>query len=154
MSEVPIRVWRVGRNSDSQYLVILCDDGDMLLPMTIGPCEALAIWSALRPRQAPAVLGRPGTHDLLCALIERLGGRLLKVVIDDLWNQVYYAKLHLAVNGEVLAVDARPSDSIALALRLGAPLFAAASVLEAARQEEEPPPDAAQPGPGPDSEGL
>jgi bifunctional DNase/RNase len=139
MSEVPVRVWRVGRNSDSQYLLILCDDGDTLLPMTIGPCEAVAIWSVLRPGRVQAAGRRPATHDLLCALIERLGGRLTKVVIDDLWNQVYYAKLHLAVDGEVLTIDARPSDSIALALRAGAPLFASDSVLEAAREGEEQP---------------
>ena len=130
---MPIRVWRVGRNSDAHYLLILRDHSGALLPMTIGPCEALAIWAMLHPRKEMAGARQSRTHDLLCALIERLGGRLVKVVIDDLWNQVYYAKLHLAVDGKTLTVDARPSDSVAIALRLGAPLFASPSVLDAAQ---------------------
>lgn len=131
VSEVPVRVWRVGRNPEAHYLLILRDGSGALLPMTIGPCEALAIWAMLHPgREAPGAR-QSRTHDLLCSLIERLGGRLVKVVIDDLWNQVYYAKLHLAVDGKMLTVDARPSDSVAIALRLGAPLFASPSVLDA-----------------------
>jgi len=74
----------------------------------------------------------------VCALVERLGARLTKVVIDDLWNEVYYAKLHLALNGETVAVDSRPSDAIAIALRLGAPLYASPSVLDAALEKGEP----------------
>lgn len=124
----------MGRNSDSQYLLVLRDDVAHLLPMTIGPCEAYSIWSVLRPDDHPR---RQMSHDLLCTFIKRLGGRLVKVVIDDLWNKVYYAKLHIAVDGEVMTVDARPSDGIAVALRLDAPLFAAASVLAAAVEPEE-----------------
>lgn len=141
MSEIPIRVWRVGRNSDSQYLLILRDDQGSALPMTIGPCEAASIWSVLRPQSKPASRRRPATHDLLCSLIEHLGGRLAKVVIDDLWNEVYYAKLHLVVDGKTLSVDTRPSDAVAIALRLDAPLFAAPSVLEAANGTGESPED-------------
>ena len=134
MSEVRVRVWRVGRNSDSQYLLLLRDDLAHLLPMVIGPCEAASIWSVLRTDSGSR---RPMTHDLLCALITRLGGRLVKVVIDDLWNSVYYAKLHIAVDGEALTVDARPSDGVAVALRMDAPLFATSSVLAAASGPEE-----------------
>jgi hypothetical protein len=106
--------------------------------MTIGPCEAIAIWSVLRTTDEPPPPRRPAAHDLLCALIERLGARLIKVVIDDLWNEVYYAKLHLQLDGETLAVDSRPSDAIAIALRMGAPLFAAPAVLAAAGGKESP----------------
>jgi bifunctional DNase/RNase len=140
MSEVRVHVWRVGRNSDSQYLLVLRDDLAHLLPMVIGPCEALSIWSVLRP---PSGSRRPTTHDLLCALIERLGGKLVRVVIDDLWNKVYYAKLHIAVDGQLVTVDARPSDSVAVALRMNAPLFAADSVVAATDGPDEqcdPPP--------------
>jgi len=146
VNEVPVRVWRVGRSSESRYLLVLRDDSGAVLPMAIGPCEAVAIWAALR-RQAEeeAEPPAPGTHDLLCALIERLGGRLTKVVIDDLWNQKYYAKLHVARNGEVLTIDARPSDSVAMGLRANVPLFAAPSVLEAANADEDADQDAAPP---------
>ncbi len=131
---MPVRVWRVGRNSDSQYLLVLQGESAQALPMVIGPCEAMAIWSMLQEREEPA--RRPMTHDLLRDLIKRLGGRVVKVVIDDLWNGVYYAKLHLAVDGEVVTVDARPSDAVAVALRTEAPLFATESVLAAATEPE------------------
>ena len=135
MSEVRVEVWRLSRTSDSQYLLILRDHSRQALPMVIGPCEAMAIWRALRTHRPP----EPAmTHDLLRELIERLGGRLVKVVIDDLWNGIYFAKLHLAVDGEALAVDARPSDAVAVALRMNAPLFASESVLLAAESPDEP----------------
>ena len=128
MSEVPVTAWKIGQSSDSLYLLILRDDSGNLLPMSIGACEALAIWSVMHREQGEA-LG-PMTHDLLSDLIDKLGGRLVKVLIDDVWNTVYYAKLHLAVDGEVMTVDARPSDAIAVALRANAPLFASDSVME------------------------
>lgn len=134
MSEVRVHVWRVGRNSDSHYLLVLRDDFANLLPMAIGPCEALSIWRVLRPSSGSR---RPTTHDLLCSLVERLGGKLVKVVIDDLWNKVYYAKLHIAMDGQLVTVDARPSDSIAVALRMDAPLFAVDSVVAAADGTDE-----------------
>jgi len=137
MTEVPVRVWRVGRSSESRYLVVLRDGSGAVLPMTIGPCEAIAIWAAMRDRDAESGPYVSGTHDLLCALIERLGGRLTKIVIDDLWNEVYYAKLHVARDGQTLTIDARPSDSVAVALRTKAPLFVVADVLEAANAPQD-----------------
>ena len=143
MSEVRVRVWRVEPRSQSQFLLILLDDNQELLPMTIGLCEAMAIESVVRRRSAKR---RPAmTHDLLGAFITRLGGRLVKVVIDDLWNKVYYAKLHIAVDGQIVTVDARPSDAVAIALRMEAPLYATESVIEAAN-EPEPPFDVEEPG--------
>jgi hypothetical protein len=136
MSEVRVRVWRVEPRSSSQFLLILLDENQDLLPMTIGLCEAMAIESVVRRRSAAR---RPGmTHDLLGAFITRLGGRLVKVVIDDLWNKVYYAKLHIAVDGEIVTVDARPSDAVAIALRTDAPLYATESVMAAANEPEPP----------------
>src|SRR5574340_299261 len=137
MGDIPVRVWRVGRNSESTYLLVLRDDAGSALPMTIGPCEAIAIWSALSHTEEQEIFEGPGTHDLLCARIETMGCRLTKVVIDDLWNEVYYAKLHLALDGQTMTVDARPSDSVALALRAQAPLYVSSTVMEAAGQAEE-----------------
>lgn len=144
MSEVRVRVLRVGRNSDSQYLLVLQDDANQLLPMVIGPCEAMAIWSLLRAKGKGAVSRRPTTYDLVSRLVEGLGGRVTKVVIDDLWNGVYYAKIHMAVGEEVRTIDARPSDGVAIGLRAEAPLYAAESVLAAANeiQTSEAPPEA------------
>jgi bifunctional DNase/RNase len=134
MPEVKLRVWRVEPQAQSHYLLILLDENRQMLPMTIGVCEAVAIQSAMRGKQ-----GFPrdaGTHDLLEQLISQLGGRLAKVVIDDLWNGVYFAKLHIALNGEVVTVDSRPSDAVAIALRAEAPLYAVDSVIAAANEEE------------------
>lgn len=131
---MPVKVWRLGRNSDSQYLLILRGEEERPLPMVIGPCEAMAIWSVVGRGESKE--RRPMTHDLLRDLVEQLGGRIVKVVIDDLWNGVYYAKLHIAVDGEVVTVDARPSDAVALGLRAEAPLFATDSVLVAASAPE------------------
>ncbi len=136
MAEVPVKVWRLGRNSDTQYLLILRGEEERQLPMVIGPCEAMAIWSVVG--RGTKRERRPMTHDLVRDLVEQLGGRIVKVVIDDLWNGVYYAKLHIAVDGEVVTVDARPSDAVALGLRAEAPLFATDSVLVAANEPESP----------------
>jgi len=119
--------------------------------MTIGLCEAMAIESVVRHSDVMPRFGL--THDLLGSLIARLGGRLTKVVIDDLWNKIYFAKLHIALNGETVTVDARPSDAVAIALRLDAPLFATEAVMAAANEPESP--DAEEPGgAGAEPEGL
>ena len=145
--EVPMHVWRVGRDEESRYLLILRDDLGHPLMMTIGPCEAVSIWAGLRG-ELPAEVGpHPMAHDLLCQLISSLGGKLLKVVVDDFWHDIYYAKLHLSVNSSLLTVDARPSDAVAIALRVGAPLFVQDSVLEAASRDDTPP---EPPAPDPD----
>jgi hypothetical protein len=140
--EVPVSVWRVGRDEESRYLLILRDDQGHPLMMSIGPCEAVSIWAALRVEPLRGVGPQPMAHDLLCEFIRSLGGKLLKVVVDDFWNDVYFAKLHIAVNSSVLTVDSRPSDAVAIALRVGAPLFVQDTVLEAADHTEtrpEPP---------------
>jgi bifunctional DNase/RNase len=95
-------------------------DGGRELPIWIGPFEAQAIAMEMRGVPPP----RPLTHDLMKHLIERLGGKLTRVVIGDLRENTYFATLHLAVrDGEGLTVDARPSDAIALALRLQGPIL-------------------------------
>jgi len=141
MSEVRVNVWRVVQRSPSQYLLALQDDNRQLLEMTIGICEAFSIQSAFRQGQGLPEIAT--THDLLGELIDRLGGRLSKVVIDDLWNKVYFAKLYVSLNGDVVTIDSRPSDAVAIALRLDAPLYATDSVMSAANEpdEREPPPE-------------
>jgi len=145
MSEVRVRVWRIEPHSPSHFLLVLVDDEQQILPMSIGLCEAVSIQSVVRRNEAFPRFDN--THDLLGALITRLGGRLTKVVIDDLWKKVYFAKLHISLNGETLAVDARPSDAVAIALRMGAPLYATDMVMAAANEPEEPP-EPGEGGPG------
>jgi len=80
---------------------------------------------------------RPYTHDLMRTMLERLGAKVDRVIIDDLWQDTFYAKIYLLKEGvkEVMEIDSRPSDAIALALRFRAPIYVAEAVLEAAQGE-------------------
>jgi len=110
-----------------QMVVLKERDGKRTLPIVIGIPEASAIKLKISGIQTP----RPMTHDLLKDLIEQLGANLEKVVIDKLQENTFYAKLvFLNGNGKTLVVDARPSDSIALALRVNCPIFASEELLD------------------------
>ncbi|KPJ62881.1 hypothetical protein AMK68_04385 [candidate division KD3-62 bacterium DG_56] len=115
-------------------LVLLRDDVKRSFPISIGPCEAFAILSVFSDQQPP----RPLTHDLMSSLLERADARLERIVIDDLANDIFYARLTLVADGETVTVDARPSDAIALALRTGAPIYATEAVISASFLKEEP----------------
>lgn len=73
---------------------------------------------------------RPMTHDLLKNVIERMGGSVERIIVDDLWQSTFYAKITIVRNGESLEIDSRPSDAIALALRVHAPIYVAEPVFE------------------------
>lgn len=115
-----------------QRFVQLQDDDGRVLPISIGPFEAMAISLALEGAQ----LDRPMTHDLMRVLVERLDGVLDRVVIDDLWNSTYYAKLYIRKGDEELEIDSRPSDAIALAVRFNAPIYVIDSILDSVHGEE------------------
>jgi bifunctional DNase/RNase len=111
-------------------IVILRDpQSQLFLPIWIGVFEANAI--ALRMESvAPP---RPMTHDLLRSFLEQLGGSVQKIVISDLRESTFYAVIHVQQNGRSIEIDARPSDAIALALRVDAPLYVLRSVLDKAQ---------------------
>ena len=119
---VEVKVARLGLDSASNtYVVILQEkDGERLLPIWIGQPEAESIVMEMNDIRPP----RPLTHDLCKRLITGLGGSLRRVQITKVQDNTYFAELHIYRGEEVLHVDARPSDSIALALRLSAPIFA------------------------------
>jgi bifunctional DNase/RNase len=101
-------------------VVILKDlEGKRYLPILIGPFEATAIMLALEGQQVP----RPLSHDLMRMLLETLQARLEHIVIHDIKDSTFFAKLVVRTNGEVQEIDARPSDGIALALRMQAPIY-------------------------------
>jgi len=110
---------------------VLVTDGERKLPIMIGAFEAQAILLEHEGERP----GRPMTHDLVRTIMERSEISLDRVVIDDFWNAVYYAKLYIRHGGEEIEIDARPSDSIALAMRFGSPIFVANGILEAAMEE-------------------
>ncbi len=118
-------VFAAANNGNVQRFVLL-SDGDRKVPILIGEFEAAAILYSLDG----ATPDRPMTHDLLKTVIERLGGSVEKVVIDDLWSTTFYAKMHVNCGSETVAIDARPSDSIAIALRCEAPIFVADGILQ------------------------
>src|SRR5512133_2137766 len=101
-------------------IVILKDkQGDKVLPIWVGIFEANAIALQIENVATP----RPMTHDLLKNIISDLAATVQKIVVCDLKENTFYALIHILVNGQTVAVDARPSDAIALALRAKAPIF-------------------------------
>ena len=111
-------------------IVILHDiEGQRVLPIWVGIFEANAIALQIENVSMP----RPMTHDLLRNIIHDLNADVQKVVVSDLKDNTFYAVIHLTVAGEPVAIDARPSDAIALALRMRAPIFAEDTVIDNAK---------------------
>ena len=109
-----------------QRVVILKEKGsDRYLPIWIGPAEADAIAVQLQD----VAVARPLTHDLLRSLIDTLGAQVNHILVNDLSNDTFYARIVLDVNGGSMEIDSRPSDAIALAVRAKVPIFAEESVL-------------------------
>jgi hypothetical protein len=120
-------------------VVILKDlEGKRYLPILIGPFEATAIALALEGTAVP----RPLSHDLMRTLLEALSARLEQIVIHDIKDSTFFAKLIVRTNGEVQEIDARPSDGIALALRMRAPIFVSDKIaLEEGTEKDADPED-------------
>jgi bifunctional DNase/RNase len=117
-----------------QNIVILREvEGERILPIWIGPGEAQAIRRILSEEPFP----RPLTHDLLHIIVEGLKGKIAKVIIADLRENTFYASVFIERDSEVLSVDARPSDSIAVALRAKAPIYVNEKLLQPPPREEE-----------------
>ena len=132
---VEVVVSRLGLDSSTNtYVVILQEKaGSRLLPIWIGQPEAEAIVMQMNNVKRE----RPLTHDLCKNLIVGLGGSLRRVHITKVQHRTYFAELHLAGRGGEVQIDARPSDSIAVALRLQAPIFVEESLLAAAAEDDD-----------------
>ena len=118
---------------NNAYIVILRDeDTSDMLPIWVGKSEASAISFALEGVAAP----RPMTHDLMKSVLDTVDAKVISVVITDLSEHTYFAKVHLMYEDSEYTVDARPSDAIALALRSNAPVFANNSVITKQNSEE------------------
>lgn len=117
-------------SKSSNPVVVLTDlNGEKALPIWIGVFEAEAITRGLED----TITLRPMTHDLLKQILDTLHAPLLRVVIHDLKENTYYAHLYVEVDGQERIVDSRPSDAIALAVRVKAPIYITRSVLEATK---------------------
>jgi bifunctional DNase/RNase len=116
--------------SSNVPIVILRDtESQLFLPIWIGLSEANAIASRIEGIEPP----RPMTHDLLRSVVENLGGAVEKIVISDLKESTFFAVIHVRQGDRPVEIDARPSDAIALALRVSAPIFVLRSVLDKAQ---------------------
>ena len=127
---VEMFVYRVALDMEQNTAVVLLADEPVqrLLPIWIRVFEAQSIAMELHGETPP----RPFTHDLLAAVIRAVGWKLERITVTDVRENTFYALLTLSRSGEIVEIDARPSDSIALALRLDARIFVEESVLEQA----------------------
>ena len=124
--EMKIKGLMIDPVSNMPIIILKNADGNAVLPIWVGIFEANAIATQLEEIVSP----RPMTHDLLKNVIEELRCRIRRVVITDLRENTFFATIHLDRKGEDLAVDSRPSDAMALALRARAPIFVEQDVLD------------------------
>ena len=128
MIEMTIEGIRVSLQNYQRVIILKEKDSDRYLPIWIGPAEADAI--AVRLQEVS--VARPLTHDLLRDVLEKLGAQVESIVVSDLANDTFFARIMVTVNGERLEIDSRPSDAIALAVRVQVPIYAEDTVLEKA----------------------
>nr|CAJ71948.1 conserved hypothetical protein [Candidatus Kuenenia stuttgartiensis] len=116
----------ITETSDHQVIVLKELEGKRSFPIIIGLNEAWAIDRAVKGISTP----RPLTHDLITRIIESLNADVERVVISDLRNNTFYAKIVLRQDGNIIEIDSRPSDAVALAMQKNTPIFVASKVLE------------------------
>jgi len=126
MIEVKVVNVAIDVKSNMPVIILKEKEGEKTLPIWVGLFEAQAIALALENVKPP----RPLTHDLTKSIIEKLKGKVDRVVINDLKNNTFYARILMRKNGESIQVDSRPSDAIALALRLKVPIYIDEGVLD------------------------
>lgn len=115
----------ISETSEQQAIVLKEKGGTRSFPIIIGFFEVLAIDRKIKGIEIP----RPMTHDLLENIIEEMGGRLTRIIVNDIEDHTFYARLIITQGEKELDIDARPSDAIALAIRSGVPIFASERVL-------------------------
>lgn len=127
--EVKIRGLLVDPTTNSPVVLLKDISSDVILPIWVGPYEANSIASEIEKLSSQ----RPMTHDLLRNVIRQLGGVVNRVTVTDLRDSTFFAVIEIGANGTQVLIDARPSDAIALALRVDCPIFVRDTVLETSR---------------------
>jgi bifunctional DNase/RNase len=135
--EMQIRGLMIDPLTNMPVVVLKDMSGDAVLPIWVGIFEANAISEELEKTARP----RPTTHDLLRSLTRGLNAVVRKVVVSEMRDDTYFAVIWMEQEGERVAIDARPSDAIALAMRWDCPIYASRAVLESAKQVAETPPN-------------
>jgi len=133
--EVKVDSIVVEPESRAPVIILTNPDRTTCLPIFVGEAEASAIWRYMNKIAAP----RPMTHDLLAGVIEKFGGEVTSVTVTSIKRGVFYAVIEINAGGKTIEIDARPSDAIALALRLGVSVYVAEAVMQEAGHE--PPPE-------------
>ena len=128
MLEMTIDSIRVSPMNYQRVVILKEKDSDRYLPIWIGPAEADAIAVKLQDLSVP----RPLTHDLLCTVIDTLGGSVKHILVNELRNDTFYAKITIETNGTAQEIDCRPSDAVALAVRAQVPIYVEEAVLDKA----------------------
>jgi len=128
MVEVTIDSIRVSLMSQSRIVILKDVDSERYLPIWIGACEADAITVTLQDVE----VSRPLTHDLLKNIIAEMGGEVDHILISDLRNDVFYARIVMDASGKQMEIDSRPSDALALAVRLHVPVYIEETVMQKA----------------------
>ena len=131
--EMKIKGLMIDPVSNMPIIILKDDSGEEVLPIWVGIFEANAIAMQMENIISP----RPMTHDLLKNVIEGLQARISKIEITDLRDNTFFAVISLDRDGEALSIDSRPSDAMALALRVGAPIFVQKGVLEKSSSTDE-----------------
>ncbi len=116
----------INEASDQQIIVLKERHGERGFPIVIGIVEVFAIDRRLKGIKPP----RPMTHDLLDSVIENLGAKIEKIIINDLRDHTFYAQIHFSANGRTFEIDSRPSDAIALGAGTNTPIYVAEHVFE------------------------
>jgi bifunctional DNase/RNase len=133
MVEVSIDSIRVSLMSQHRVVILKDMVSDRYLPIWIGPSEADAITVELQNME----VARPLTHDLLKSVIVTMGGQVKHIVVNNLEEDIFYARILIEVNGRELEVDSRPSDAIALAVRVQVPIYVEEKVMDNAITPDE-----------------
>ncbi|MCH2319059.1 MAG: bifunctional nuclease family protein [SAR202 cluster bacterium] len=128
MMELEIESIRVRQETKQRAIVLRVKESDLYLPIFIGHFEVEAIRLKLMDVEVP----RPMTHDLLGSVIGNLGASVQRIIVSELKNDTFFAKIVVDYNGSSIEIDSRPSDALALAVRTNAPIFAEDDVVERA----------------------
>jgi len=127
---VEVTVLSIVPSPHGNSLILSDEEGGRVLPVVINVAEALAIYFHLTDQK----FDRPMSHDLLAAVVERLGGRVTSITVTDLVDGTFHAAVNIVQEGQEKSIDARSSDAIALGVRVGVPLYVARHVMDEAGQ--------------------
>ncbi len=116
----------ISENKDEQIIYLREVDGERTFPIMIGPYEASSIERRVKGVPTP----RPLTHDLLANAVDLLGGELQDIYINELREHTYFAKLRIKHEGEIVEIDSRPSDAIAVAVTVDVPIFVSEEIID------------------------